>query len=70
MVRSTFQTSARGTIFQIGAVGGWRTLLIVPLNQQGEIIGSLNARRIEVRAFTAAQIKLLETFADQARDRN
>ncbi len=27
---------------------------------------SLNARRIEVRPFTPAQIKLLETFADQA----
>ncbi len=26
----------------------------------------LNARRIEVRPFTPAQIKLLETFADQA----
>ena len=31
-----------------------------------ELIGSLNARRIEVRPFTPAQIKLLETFADQA----
>ena len=27
---------------------------------------SLSARRIEVRPFTPAQIKLLETFADQA----
>ena len=26
----------------------------------------MNARRIEVRPFTPAQIKLLETFADQA----
>ena len=38
----------------------------VPLRQQGELIGTLNARRIEVRPFTPAQIKLLETFADQA----
>ena len=43
-----------------------RTFLIVPLRQQGEFIGTLNARRIEVRPFTPAQIKLLETFADQA----
>ena len=43
-----------------------RTLLIVPLRQQGEFIGTLNARRTEVRPFTPAQIKLLETFADQA----
>ena len=41
-------------------------ILAVPLRQQGEFIGSLNARRIEVRPFTPAQIKLLETFADQA----
>ena len=50
----------------VGSVGGWRTLLVVPLRQHGEIIGNLTARRNEVRAFTAAQIKLLETFADQA----
>src|SRR5262245_16400425 len=50
----------------LGTFGGWRTLLVVPLRQHGEIIGNLNARRTEVRPFTAAQIKLLETFADQA----
>ena len=50
----------------LGSAGGWRTFLAVPLRQQGELIGTLNARRIEVRPFTPAQIKLLETFADQA----
>ena len=43
-----------------------RTFLAAPLRQQGELIGALYARRIEVRPFTPAQIKLLETFADQA----
>ena len=43
-----------------------RTILIVPLHLQGELIGELFARRIEVRPFTPSQIKLLETFADQA----
>jgi GAF domain-containing protein len=47
-------------------VSGWRTFLAVPLRQQEDLIGGLTARRIEVRPFTAAQIKLLETFADQA----
>ena len=40
--------------------------MAVPLRLQGELIGALNARRNEVRPFTPAQIKLLETFADQA----
>jgi signal transduction histidine kinase len=43
-----------------------RTFLATPLRQQGELIGLLTARRMEVRPFTPAQIKLLETFADQA----
>ena len=51
---------------QLGRTGRWRTLLSVPLRQQGEFIGSLGARRIEARPFTPAQIKLLETFASQA----
>ena len=50
----------------VGHSGIWRTGLYVPLRQQGELIGYLTARRIEVRPFTPAQIKLLETFADQA----
>jgi GAF domain-containing protein len=40
--------------------------LAAPLRQKGEFIGMLNARRIDVRPFSATQIKLLETFADQA----
>src|SRR5687767_6478885 len=49
-----------------GIAGGWRTVLAVTLRQQGEFIGLLASRRTEVRPFTPAQIKLLETFADQA----
>src|SRR5262249_11568716 len=45
---------------------GWRTHLSVPLRQQEELIGHLSARRTETRPFTPVQIKLLETFADQA----
>ena len=50
----------------VGSAGNFRTFLAAPLRQQGELIGALIARRIEVRPFTPAQIKLLETFADQA----
>ncbi|HEU5463055.1 MAG TPA: GAF domain-containing protein, partial [Candidatus Binatia bacterium] len=52
--------------FFIGYGGHWCTYLGVPLRQQGEFIGALFARRTEVRPFTPAQIKLLETFAEQA----
>ena len=45
---------------------GYRTYLAVPLLQKAEFIGVLAARRNEVHPFTPAQIKLLETFADQA----
>ena len=51
--------------FQVINISGWRSFLAVPLRQQGELIGGMTARRIEVRPFTSAQIKLLETFADQ-----
>ncbi|HET9941922.1 MAG TPA: GAF domain-containing protein, partial [Terriglobia bacterium] len=51
---------------RLGSVSDWRTWLGVPLRQQGELIGTLIARRTEVRPFSPAQIKLLETFADQA----
>ena len=47
-------------------VRGYRSRLTAPLRQQGEIVGALNARRTEVRPFTPTQVKLLETFADQA----
>ena len=58
---------AQNDIPMVDSTGGrWRTFLAAPLRQQGELIGALGARRIEVRPFTSAQIKLLETFADQA----
>ena len=56
--QNDFPTLARGH--------EWCTFLAAPLRQLGEISGLLAARRIEVRPFTPAQIKLLETFADQA----
>jgi GAF domain-containing protein len=57
---------AQNDFSTVGSVTGSRTFLFVPLRQRGELIGALVARRIEVRSFTPVQIKLLETFADQA----
>jgi GAF domain-containing protein/anti-sigma regulatory factor (Ser/Thr protein kinase) len=50
----------------LGVRRNFRSFLAAPLRQHGEFIGILTARRAEVRPFTSAQIKLLETFADQA----
>jgi two-component system NtrC family sensor kinase len=45
---------------------GSRTVLATPLLSKGIPIGVIALRRTEVRPFTGAQIKLLETFGDQA----
>src|SRR5262249_9899168 len=50
----------------LGHSRAWRTIIAAPLRQQGELLGVLSARRTEVRPFTPTQIKLLETFAEQA----
>jgi GAF domain-containing protein len=43
-----------------------RTILSIPLRHEGEAIGALAVPRGEVRPFTADEIRVLETFADQA----
>ncbi|HEX9145443.1 MAG TPA: GAF domain-containing protein, partial [Candidatus Binatia bacterium] len=45
---------------------GVRTALATPLLREGTSIGAILIRRTEVRPFSEKQIKLLETFADQA----
>jgi signal transduction histidine kinase/putative methionine-R-sulfoxide reductase with GAF domain len=47
-------------------LGAQRTTLHVPLLRDGRSIGLLSAWRDEVRPYSASEIALLETFADQA----
>src|SRR5258707_1174834 len=54
------------TLDVLQSVAKYRSFLGVPILRDGKPIGVVGCGRREVKPFTAAQIGLLETFADQA----
>jgi class 3 adenylate cyclase len=49
-----------------GRIGGFHTIIGVPIRKDGRLIGVVNLARNEVRRFSPEEIELVRTFADQA----
>jgi signal transduction histidine kinase/CheY-like chemotaxis protein len=54
------------TLADVQRLGGYRTVLSVPMFREGVPIGVLAVLRTDVRPFTDKQIELITTLADQA----
>jgi signal transduction histidine kinase/uncharacterized protein YdeI (YjbR/CyaY-like superfamily) len=53
-------------IREVARARGWRANIAVPMLSEGHLIGLLTESRLEPGAFSEREVKLLQTFADQA----
>ena len=53
-------------IREVARARGWRANIAVPMVSEGHLIGLLTESRLEPGAFSEREVRLLQTFADQA----
>ncbi|MFC7696603.1 ATP-binding protein [Bradyrhizobium sp. GCM10028915] len=63
---SESELGAQAGAREIGRARGFRSLLLTPLRQGGEVIGLISVTRREPGSFAEHHVQLLQTFADQA----
>ena len=64
--RADIQAELNYVLIEGARIGGFRTVLGVPLMRDGTPIGVIMLTRSQVRPFTDKQVELVTTFADQA----
>jgi GAF domain-containing protein len=67
-VKTETKSYASGNRFVSESVdlGGYRTIVSIPMLKEGNLIGAININRQEVQPFSQREIELLESFSAQA----